>query len=163
MLYLHGQANPCGQILEILPHQPGPMTVTAPAITPQNQPVGPEIVPADLPFPPQGNTLTGKFGRVFTGAKRDIAGITRFIVQTMRHDHPIGIAGKTMIIDNMIVPLLHIHLTGAVDQAEVLFFFVSMLKIGFRPSTSCSPFTTSMYSNCALRSGSRLKVFFFAA
>jgi hypothetical protein len=33
----------------------------------------------------------------------------------MGHHHPVGIAGKTMVVDDMVVSLFDIQLTGAVD------------------------------------------------
>ena len=122
MLNLHRQANPRGQVLKILLHEPGPGTIAAAAITPEDEFGGPEILPAEFLLPPIRNAVTGEFRGVFACAQRHIAGIPGFVVQAMGHHHASGVTGKTMIVDRVGSPLFHIHLTGAIDQANILFF-----------------------------------------
>lgn len=157
MLNVNGQLEPIGQLLEVLLHQMRPTAIAPSTITAKNEFLSLGILRMNGAFPPILDIVAGKLRGVFAGANRQIGGIVSSIIQAMRDHHTRRIAGKAVIIDVARYPRFDIDSAVSVEESNVLFFFVSMLRIGLGPSASASV-TAWICSNWAFRSGSCLKV-----
>ena len=94
--------------------------VAAAPITEQQDFVSVRIVKAAISKPPAPNTGTGKFGRIMTGAKREVADIARDIIEAMRHHDAVSRRAEIMVTD--MDALLGIELTLPKKSADQLFF-----------------------------------------
>ena len=89
-------------------------------------------------FPPIGDVVTRKLRGVFACSNGQIGRVVPPVIEAMRDDNPCRIAWKAMIIDFLFHAGLDIDGASPIEEANVFFFFVSMLRIGFGPPASAS-------------------------
>ncbi len=94
--------------------------VAAAPIAEQQDFVGVRIVKAAIGQPPAPNTGTGKFGRVMTGAKGEVADIARDIIEPVGYHDAVSRRAKIMVTN--VDALLGVKLAIAIEIADQLFF-----------------------------------------
>ena len=137
-----------------------PTTGTPTSVTSDDQFFSLRIVMFQFYAPPVLHAITHKFRCIFTRTNGQIGLVPFLIINPVRNCNPCGKTEEIMIIDHLI--LFHIYSSFSVQLPDMLFFLVSILRIGLGLPISASP-TVAICSNWVLRSGTFLNTFVFTA